>query len=79
MGMYDESWCASCGGHIEYTEDENAVCGECAHDEILLFMKKHKEQMEEELLEVKEFTETHDVLLGGIETLDYVLTKFGGY
>lgn len=33
MGMRDESWCCSCGGHIPFTEDENAQCGPCATDE----------------------------------------------
>jgi hypothetical protein len=32
MGMYDESWCNSCGTSIPYTdkEDYEAYCGECA-------------------------------------------------
>lgn len=30
MGMYDESWCASCGTSITYTDNEDAMCGDCA-------------------------------------------------
>jgi len=29
MGMYDESWCASCGAGMHYTADESAECGAC--------------------------------------------------
>ena len=29
MGMYDESWCASCGAGMHYTADESAECGKC--------------------------------------------------
>jgi hypothetical protein len=28
MGMYDESWCSSCGCSQPYSEDE-VTCGEC--------------------------------------------------
>ena len=31
--MYDESWCASCGAGMHYTEDEDAKCGECASEQ----------------------------------------------
>ena len=33
MGMYDESWCSSCGAGILYTEDENATCYRCDQEE----------------------------------------------
>jgi len=33
MGMYDESWCASCGAGMHYTADESAECGKCAGEE----------------------------------------------
>ena len=29
MGMYDESWCASCGAGMHYTADESAECSKC--------------------------------------------------
>ena len=28
MGLYDESWCGSCGKSQPYSEDE-VICGEC--------------------------------------------------
>ena len=31
MGMYDESWCASCGASLPYSE-EDVECGKCAQD-----------------------------------------------
>lgn len=30
MGMRDESWCQFCGQGMHYTEQEDAICGECA-------------------------------------------------
>jgi hypothetical protein len=29
MGMYDESWCASCGAGMHYRADKSAECGKC--------------------------------------------------
>ena len=33
MGMRDQSWCASCGAGMLYTEDENATCYRCDQEE----------------------------------------------
>jgi len=33
MGMYDQSWCASCGAGMLYTEDENVTCYRCDQEE----------------------------------------------
>ena len=33
MGMRDQSWCASCGAGMLYTEDENATCYKCDQEE----------------------------------------------
>ena len=33
MGMYDESWCASCGAGMHYTEDEDVTCYRCDQEE----------------------------------------------
>lgn len=30
MGLYDESWCASCGTSIPYVDNDEAMCGDCA-------------------------------------------------
>ena len=32
MGMYDESWCASCGAGLPYSE-EDVTCGECVTED----------------------------------------------
>jgi hypothetical protein len=33
MGMYDQSWCSSCGAGMLYTEDENVTCYRCDQEE----------------------------------------------
>jgi hypothetical protein len=33
MGMRDQSWCASCGAGMLYTEDENVTCYRCDQEE----------------------------------------------
>ena len=33
MGMYDESWCSSCGAGMHYTEDEDVTCYRCDQEE----------------------------------------------
>jgi hypothetical protein len=33
MGMRDQSWCASCGAGMLYTEDENVTCYKCDQEE----------------------------------------------
>jgi len=33
MGMYDQSWCVSCGAGMLYTEDENVTCYRCDQEE----------------------------------------------
>lgn len=84
MGMRDESWCAGCGTSIPYTEDKSAECGECAlsyYNALITYIKQHKEEFEEELsVNSPTFDNpTYHYLEGKIETLDHLLTKFGGY
>ena len=33
MGMRDQSWCASCGAGMLYTEDEDVTCYRCDEEE----------------------------------------------
>ena len=33
MGMRDQSWCASCGAGMLYTEDEDVTCYRCDQEE----------------------------------------------
>ena len=55
MGMYDESWCASCGAGMHYTEDEDAECGACAQDapdkliELIEYIKIHLISLRQDL------------------------------
>jgi len=55
MGMYDESWCASCGAGMHYTADESAECGTCAqaHPNKLInlieYIKIHAISLEQDL------------------------------
>lgn len=79
MGMRDESWCAGCGGHIEYTEDESAMCGDCGKNEVLEYIKSHLSDLLEERENVSEFNESSewDYISGAIESCEHILAKFG--
>lgn len=80
MGMYDESWCNSCGTSIPYTdkEDYEAYCGECASidtiDTILHFVegriKELTEKREEYQLEGDDSLD--DYCAGAIDAYDIV-------
>ncbi len=59
MGMYDESWCASCGESMRYTPDEDAFCGRCATEigeelveRIIMFIQTKYDEHEHELSEI---------------------------
>ena len=39
MGMYDESWCASCGTSLPYS-DNDVTCGSCVSDTLEDFIAK---------------------------------------
>lgn len=50
MGMYDESWCSSCGKSQPYS-DEEVTCGECAQEEsgkLINYMKIHLLSLEQD-------------------------------
>ena len=59
MGMRDQSWCASCGAGMLYTEDENVTCYRCDQEEynkietksskFLEYMKIHLISLEQDL------------------------------
>lgn len=80
MGMYDESWCNSCGKSIPYTdkEDYEAYCGECASIDVMdtlrhfvesriadLTQKRHQSQSEGDY-------ENDDYMAGAIDAYDIV-------
>ena len=59
MGMRDESWCCQCGGSITYTENENAMCGDCATEigtdyaeGLILFIENKLNEHEQELSDI---------------------------
>jgi len=72
--MYDESWCASCGAGMHYTEDEDAKCGECASEQaqdvstrsskFMEYMKIHlislNQDLEDELYLFRTNRDNHD-------------------
>jgi len=74
MGMYDESWCASCGAGMHYTADESAECGKCAGEEsnelktrssrFMEYMKIHLISLKQdmELLSTDESYEKEDTM-----------------
>ena len=39
MGMYDESWCDSCGTSLPYSEND-VTCGSCVADTLEEFIAK---------------------------------------
>ena len=83
MGMFDESWCASCGEGMHYTEDDTAECGKCEKEtaialfeKIIAYMTNHLAELEEQLTieSVNESANT-DYLEGTIEATEHLLAK----
>jgi hypothetical protein len=83
MGMYDESWCASCGKGMHYTEDETAECGECQKDfavdfieSYIAYMTNHLAELEETLTNQTENEGSNvDYIEGAIEATEHLLAK----
>ena len=83
MGMYDESWCASCGAGMHYTADESAECGECASDQaqdvttrsskFMEYMKIHLISLEQDLESNPESINVIDIP-GQIEATRHLLS-----
>lgn len=91
MGMYDESWCASCGKGMHYTNDEDAMCGDCASEfanakmeKLLEFIQMKHDEHESELSriwnsDVDMFNNDQSSMMdyheGAVEALGIVLAK----
>jgi hypothetical protein len=83
MGMYDESWCNSCGKSIPYTEKEDyeAYCGECAFIDALDTLKYFVEERIDALTKLREeYNKTDDYSMddyasGAIDAYDIVRIK----
>ena len=66
MGMYDESWCSSCGCSQPYSADE-VVCGNCTSEayeirsgKLVEYMKIHLISLEQDLANVSDKMEALD-------------------
>jgi PHP family Zn ribbon phosphoesterase len=83
MGMYDESWCNSCGTSIPYTEKEDyeAYCGECASIDTMDTLRYFVEERIKDLTEKREQyqlegdNELDDYCAGAIDAYDIVRMK----
>jgi hypothetical protein len=83
MGMYDESWCASCGAGMHYTADESAECGKCMLEQtqdvttksskFLEYMKIHLISLEQDLESNPESINVIDIP-GQIEATRHLLS-----
>ena len=77
MGMYDESWCNSCGTSIPYTdkEDYEAYCGECASIDV---MDNLRHFVEERIKDITEKREEYE-LQGDEELVEYCAGAIDAY
>jgi len=83
MGMYDESWCNSCGTSIPYTEKEDyeAYCGECASIDVIDTLRYFVEERITTLTKTREGyqeagdNELDDYCAGAIDAYDLVRMK----
>lgn len=56
MGMYDQSWCSSCGTGLPYSADE-VQCEECVSDRFNIDSKKLIEYMKVHLISLEQDSE----------------------
>jgi hypothetical protein len=83
MGMYDESWCNSCGCSIPYTdkEDYEAYCGECASIDVMDTLRYFVEEriaaltLKREESQAEGDYENDDYMAGCIDAYDIVRMK----
>lgn len=83
MGMYDESWCNSCGTSIPYTdkEDYEAYCGECASIDVMDNLRYFVEERIADLTQKREEYqaqgdyENDDYMAGAIDAYDIIRMK----
>lgn len=82
MGMRDESWCADCGAGMHYTDNEDAICGECAIDRgteaiesIIRYLENQKNEFEHRLELADGADSVYHYLEGCVETSDLILHK----
>ena len=59
MGMYDESWCDSCGTSQPYSEND-VTCGSCVADTLEEFIAKFDKYLSD-LLKAQELFVVQDI------------------
>ena len=59
MGMYDESWCDSCGTSLPYS-DNDVTCGSCVADTLEDFIGKFDKYLSD-LLKDKQLFVVQDI------------------
>ena len=59
MGMYDESWCGSCGTSQPYSEND-VTCGSCVADELESFIGQFDKYLSD-LLKDKQLFVVQDI------------------
>ena len=60
MGMYDESWCSSCGTSLPYSE-EDVECGQCASEQANIQSNKLIEYMNIHLISLNQDLEKYEL------------------
>jgi len=88
MGMRDQSWCASCGAGMLYTEDENVTCYKCDQEEynkieiksskFLEYIKIHNISLEQDLAELSDKMEALDPNCKEFLDLDFEYSFLSG-
>ena len=75
MGMYDESWCDSCGTSQPYSEND-VTCGSCVADElesfmsgVFVYLNNMQNELEERIQLSDEADATYNYLEGAVETV----------
>ena len=89
MGMRDQSWCASCGAGMLYTEDENVTCYRCDQEEynkietksskFLEYMKIHRISLIQDMEAIEDHEVTNEgypkeYLQGAIAATEHLLS-----
>ena len=77
MGMRDQSWCASCGAGMLYTEDENVTCYRCDQEEYNKIETKSSKFLEYMKLHLISLEQDLEGLSNKMESLDPNCKEFG--
>jgi len=88
MGMYDQSWCSSCGAGMLYTEEESVTCYRCDQEEynkletrsskFIEYMKIHLISLEQDLSSLSDEMEKLDMNSKAFVELDFEYNNISG-